>query len=197
MISFCIITEGKRPEKLFNLLASIALQGGGVETTIAVDSAKRGILGTLRNQAARASTGGILVVCDDDITFDPDFCQQIINYPGDWSVMLPKILSPDWSRYWDWRQWERQDCQRMLDYNQPDNGMIIPTGAAVIVKRDVWTQVQWSETIRFYEPPCEDIDWGLHLHSCGYKMTSNPLCICHHDDVRYSQRGDCVMRITA
>ena len=195
MISFCIITDNRRPEKLHNLLASIELQGVEMETTIAVDSMRRGLLGSLRNQAARASRGDILVVADDDIVFHADFCKQIHAYAGEWSVMLPRIETNDGGRYWDWRLWYGNNGQRMEDYTCPDAGNVIPCGALVIVRRKVWEAVNWSETSRFYDPVCpEDIDWGERLHKAGYTMTSNPLCIALHDDPRYKQYGASVLR---
>jgi GT2 family glycosyltransferase len=196
MISFCIITDGRRPEKMHALLGSIrSLRIPNAETLIAYDTNCDGRLGCLRNHACAAARHEILAVLDDDTRLEADFINAIVNFPRPWQIMLPAILNPDGSRYWDWRQWNSPADQRMVNYCVEDTGQIIPCGAAVIVRRAVWQAVPWDETIGFYqEPYAEDIDWGIRLHQAGYRMTSNPECIVHHDDARYYQVGAGVMR---
>jgi len=196
VISYCIITKGDRPDKLAALIESIKTTPYtyDFEINIAVDAMDEGRLGALRNQVCRSAKYPILAVCDDDLILDYDFIQGLIGFTQPWDVMCPKVLNPDGSRYWDWREWDGYDKQMMVDYAEPDDGTIIPPGCFVLLKRDVFDNVQWSETIPFYTPPFEDIDFGIRLHEAGYKCTMNPFMTVHHNDERYYQTGNVVMK---
>lgn len=195
MISFCVITDGKRPDKLGALLASITAQNiPDAETIITYDTNHQGLLGKMRNTACSAARNDILVVSDDDITLSPDFYKAVTDFGEAWNIMCPRVLSPDGSRYWDWRYWRGNGGQGMVDYSIPDDGHIIPPGCFVILRRRVWHCVKWSETLGFYQPPGEDIDYGIRLHDAGYRMTCNPAAVVYHNDPRYYQVGDFVLR---
>jgi GT2 family glycosyltransferase len=185
MVSFCVITQGNRPDKLNALIQSVKGRG---EITIVVDALDEGFLGALRNRACKASNGDILVVCDDDIVFDDGFCDAVLGF-GEFDVMCARLLNPDGSRYWDWREYPN----KMLDYNVTDTGNICPPGALVVLKREVFENVQWDETIGFYQPPYEDVDFAARLHAAGYSCKMNVNAKALHDDDRYYQDGDVVV----
>jgi len=190
VISYAIITKGDRPDKLKALIDSIRTQPHECEITIAVETGA-GCLGLLRNQVCRSAKYPILAVCDDDLILDSDFIPGLLGFTEPWGVMCPKVLNPDGSRYWDWRE-VTENGQRMLEYHIPDAGNMIPPGCCVLLKREVFEHVKWDETIPFYTAPFEDIDFGIRLHEAGYKCTMNPFMTVHHNDERYYQTGNTV-----
>jgi hypothetical protein len=191
-ISYCIITKGDRPEKLAALIESINTTPYtyDYEITVAVETGHK-CLGLLRNQACRSAKYPILAVLDDDLILDSDFIKGIENFGDDWDVMCPKVLNPDGSRYWDWRE-VTENGQRMVDYHIVDAGNMVPPGCCILLKREVFECIQWDETIPYYTAPFEDIDFSRRLHAAGYICKMNPLSTVHHNDPRYYQVGDVV-----
>jgi Glycosyltransferase like family 2 len=197
MISFCIITKGDRPEKLAAEINSIKVMNiSDCEIYIAVDVDDSGRLGMLRNQACRAARGEILIVCDDDLLFGALFYDSIVSFTRlwEWDILCPCLLNPDGSRYWDWREVQEDGSQMMVDYSQPDNGLICPPGAVVVLKREVFKKVQWNESLKYYQPPYEDIDFARRLHSAGYKCMMSKRSTVYHYDPRYHQKGQIVVK---
>lgn len=192
MLSFCVISKGDRPDKLNNLIQSVKALQTESEIIIAIDANDEGLLGKLRNKATQAATGDYIIVSDDDIVFDVDFYRGLLEYGDQWDVLCTRLLNPDSSRYWDWRAVEEDGKQYMVEYDIPDNGLICPPGALVLLKP--YIGMGWSETIKFYEPPYEDIEFARRLHKMGYVVKFNPYSTAYHDDPRYYQAGDVVMR---
>lgn len=193
MISFCVITDGKRPYRLADMLDSIrALALEDCEINIAVDNGEA-CLGKLRNQVCRKALGDVLVVADDDLLFDADFAKELESFPGDWDVLCPKLLNPDGSRYWDWR-WNKDGAQKMMPYDFVDDGFICPPGAVVVMKSHVFEKAQWRNDLKYYEPPYEDIEFSRRLHEAGYSCKMNPKMVVTHNDTHYTQRGEVVVR---
>src|SRR5262245_8813945 len=94
--SFCIITNGKKPEKLRTEIESIRalnipnyeiLLGGeppagfgDLKVVPAVDAARNGRLGEMRNRLIEAARYDHLVIADDDLIFHPDFYLGLLHY---------------------------------------------------------------------------------------------------------------------
>lgn len=194
MISFCVITDMKREFKLKALIHSIHNMtfGEDYEIIIAVDNGEHK-LGKLRNQACRGALGDILVVCDDDLVFDTEFYKELAEYPYAWNVLCPRLLNVDGSRYWDWR-WRNGDSQKMVSYDQPDDGSICPPGAITVLRRAVLEKASWRNDLKYYEPPYEDVEFARRLHEAGFMCTMNPRMVVYHNDSRYTQEGNIVVK---
>lgn len=211
-ISFCIITNGCRLRKLNNLLDSIEmLQIPRCEVIISGSlnsipdksslnivycknefSAKHGFLGKMRNDAVKSARYDLLVIVDDDVTFENDFYTELMQFleNNSFDVLCTRFLNPDRSRYWDWAI-ENDKEQKLIKYqqNHPD---VYVTGGRCIIKRDIALKVPWNESLGFYEK--EDVDFSKRVKHAGYSITINPRLTIIHNDWRYTQRKDMVRR---
>jgi len=206
-LSFCIITDGRRPEVLRRELASIrSLTGVRTECIVAgrvppdlgedvhvieaPDLADAGRLGAMRNLAVRHAVAPICVVCDDDMTFHPDFADGVATMQGDFDVLCVRLLNPDGTRFWDWATIGGPTGHRLLEYSETDPWVYV-TGGLAILKRDVAVQVPWHETLGFYQQ--EDVEWSRRVQQAGYRIRFTPAATVTHQDDRYTQVG-AVMR---
>lgn len=195
-ISFCIITDFRRPEKLAHQIESIRALGiPDYEIRVAVDGPRTGYLGRLRNQAASGARFDVLVITDDDVYFHDDFYTGLLEYGDDWDILLPRLLNPDGSRLFDWCTFGGPTGHHMRPYGTPDDGYAVPTGGVIILRQAVFERVRYSESMKFYEGIGEDYDYGQRLHAAGYVLKSNPLSTLTHDDpTYYSPDGLIVLR---
>lgn len=205
MISFCIITDGKEPDKLETLIDSINALGceseiivsGNPHVGTAADllvpmptTAKQGRLGALRNAAVYYADGDIIVVIDDDMILEEGFDAAILEYEGEWDVMSCRILNPDGTRYWDWKA-HHNGKNWLLDYNS-ESDYVSLTGGLTILKAHVWEIVKWNDELGFNQS--EDVDFTNRLKSAGFKIVMNPKATITHD-APYTQQGVGVRRI--
>lgn len=143
--SFLIITNGKRPRKLLSEIESIRslripefeiLVGGeppadlpeGVGAVLAIDAARNGRLGEMRNALTSVAKYSRLVIVDDDFIFHEDFYIGLQRYGDDWEALSVRILNPDGSRFWDWATHGGPRGHVLLDYDDSDDHVYI-TGA--------------------------------------------------------------------
>lgn len=206
-ISFCLITNGKRPEKLRCEIESIRalgipeyeiLVGGevpaGFEDVIivpVVDGARNGRLGEMRNRLVERARFPHLVVADDDMVFHKDFYAGLQRFGPDYEVQCVRLLNPDGTRFWDWATCGGTKGQRLLAYGDHDSH-IYPTGGFCVIKAEVARQVRWDESRGFYQG--EDVDFAARLRNRGITISCNRFSTVTHDDPRYTQRGDQVVR---
>ncbi|MEW6304181.1 MAG: glycosyltransferase family 29 protein [Verrucomicrobiota bacterium] len=206
--SFCLITNGRRPEKLHAEIASIRalnmprceiLVGGepppGLDADIrvvpAVDAARDGRLGEMRNRLVEAARYDHLVVADDDLLFHEDFFRGIQAFGPDWDVMCVRLLNPDGTRFWDWATHGGPRGHRLLDYTETDPHLYV-TGGLCIMKAHVAGRVAWDDGRGFYQG--EDLDFSARLRAAGIVPRFNPHSSVTHDDPRYTRRGHVVAR---
>lgn len=205
--SFCIITNGKRPEKLGRLLDSIRalaipeveilLAGeppeGFAEADVTVvpreDAARNGRLGEMRNAMTRIARHDHLVVTDDDMIFHPDFHTGLQQFGDDWDVLCCRLLNPDGTRYWDWTTHGGPRGHILLEYDEYDPYLYI-TGGLCIMKAHVADQVQWDDHRGFYQ--MEDVDFSHRLTAAGFRVRFNRFSTVTHDDPRHHQVGQIV-----
>lgn len=210
-ISFCIITDGRRPEKLRREVESIfsleipefeILVGGNPPADLVhpairakrmIKHAQQGHLGALRNGLCRIARFSRLVVADDDLRFRPDFYRGLEAYPGDYDILCVRLLNPDGSRYWDWAAHKGKLEQVLLDYDATDDDVYV-TGGLCIMKASVFKTVQWDETLQIGQG--EDVDFSRRLHAAGLRITFNHRCTVIHDDPRNTQVGNVVARVS-
>jgi hypothetical protein len=217
MISFCIITDGKEPDKLqrqvdsiwairdlpeFQIVIAGSLPyefnhpaGQGITYVPMKHTAKQGRLGALRNGACQAARGELLVVSDDDMEFMSEWWEGVSRlYWGPmsptWDVMSCRILNPDGTRYWDWKCHEN-GMNWLLDYKLNDTRVSL-TGGLTIMKRRVFEAVQWNNELGFNQ--AEDVDFSNRVKAAGFKIVFNPeSTIIHHGP--YTQIGMGVHRL--
>jgi glycosyltransferase involved in cell wall biosynthesis len=207
-ISFCIITHGRRPEKLRREIESIRaldipnyeiLVGGDISFELPAGvvfvpiraAARAGRLGEMRNRLAERAVYDHLVIADDDLLFHPGFYQGLIAFGEDYEVMCVRVLNPDGTRFWDWATQGGPRGHKLLDYSETDPCCYV-TGGLCIMKSDVAARVKWSEQLVFYGG--EDLDFSRRLRAEQVVPRFNPRCVVTHDDSRYTQIGDVVLR---
>lgn len=205
-ISFCIIADGKEPDKLAAEVASIRaleipdfemLIAGepppmpGCELLLMPEDARAGRLGAMRNALCKASIGNVLVVADDDMLFHEDFYRGLLEYGDGFDVLNCRILNPDGTRFWDWAANGGPRGHSLMDYGEVDPWVYI-TGGLCIMRREVFEKVQWDGTLGFYQG--EDIDFSERVKVAGFKIAFNPHSTVTHDDPRYTQVGNGVIR---
>lgn len=156
-LSFCIITIGSQPEKLNLCLKSIEsnfvdsdieyeiiLVGNNIpklnykNLKIIKDNEYVKFLGKRKNIATENSSGDILVHCDDDIIFNPDWLSNFLLFNSkntNWKILGNKILLPDGFRYWDRCTFKPNHMMVEYDYFS-DSDVFYQTGCFSICKKD-------------------------------------------------------------
>lgn len=207
-ISFCIITDGKEPAKLQALMDSICniydvpsfeiiivgcLSPLTMGPYLGIDmpsAARQGRLGALRNRAAGAASGDIIVVSDDDMFFDPSWYHGLVILdPSSWDVLSCVIQNPDGTRYWDWK-WHEGGINALMDYNETSPNVSL-TGGLVIMKREVFQKIQWDNDLGFNQ--AEDVDFSNKLKAAGFRIEFNPHSKIIHNGP-YTQKGRGVVK---
>ncbi|HXP89748.1 MAG TPA: glycosyltransferase [Fibrobacteria bacterium] len=204
--SFCIITNGKRPEKLRDEIRSIReleipgvriLVGGeppegfsdpGVEIVAVVDAARNGRLGEMRNRLVERTDSDIVVVADDDMLFHPDFRDGIVSAGPDFDVLCPRLLNPNGSRYWDWAVFRGhgEENHHLIPYGDSSPDVYV-TGGLCVARRGVFEVAKWDEGRGFYQE--EDIDFSARLKKAGLRIGCAPGATVTHRDPRHVQWG--------
>ncbi len=207
-VSFCIITDGRRREQLRSTITGILAQADGATEVIlsgdvpdelmaelptsvrvvpCVDAAHTGRLGAMRNAACSAAQYDLLVVCDDDMRFAPDFCVQLRRVPREsYDVLCVRLLNPDGSRFWDWATFGGPRGHCLLDYDETDDHVYV-TGGLAIMHAAVFAEVPWDDARGFYQ--AEDVEWSSRVRAAGFRIGFDPLPQVTHADARYTQHG--------
>jgi GT2 family glycosyltransferase len=190
-ISFVVITDGKEPAKVQAQIDSIkALAIPEYEVLVVRDKDLSGKLGKLRNAGCNAAIYDVLVVSDDDMIFHDDFYSGLLEYSDDFEVLSCRILNPNGTRYWDWKE-HINGKNQLLEYGTTSPHVSL-TGGLTIMKREVFDRVKWDETLVFYQ--AEDVDFSERLKEAGIDITFNPNMTVTHDDDAYTQNGNVVVR---
>ncbi len=207
--SFCIITNGKRPEKLECEIQSILaldipeveiLLGGEppegfvhpqVQVYLMADASRQGRLGEMRNCLCHLARWEHLIVVDDDMLFQPDFYRGLQDFGEDYDVLCVRLLNPDGTRYWDWATHGGPTGHHLLDYAETDPFTYV-TGGLCVMKAAVFKAVQWDEARGFYQG--EDVDFSGRLHAAGLSIRFSGQSTVVHDDSRYTQCGNQMVR---
>jgi hypothetical protein len=207
--SFCIITNGKRPEKLVREIQSIRaleipafeiwLSGippegwsdPEVKVVLREDAARNGRLGEMRNAICRQANFDHLVVADDDLLFQPGFYRGLQAFGEDYDVLCTRLLNPDGTRYWDWATHGGPTGHHLLDYDADDPDVYV-TGGLCIMKTAVFERVQWDEGRGFYQG--EDLDFSGRLRAAGFRIRFCKGSTVIHDDPTMTQLGDLIIK---
>jgi hypothetical protein len=210
-VSFCIITDGRRPALLreeIDSIAALALPAceiivAGIVTDETAASlgavteprvtvlpaaafARGGHLGALRNLACAHARYDTLVVADDDMHFHSDFAAALEPLRDDADIVCVRLLNPDGTRYWDWATYGGPRGHVLLDYGEPDTHVYV-TGGLAIMRATVHDAVRWDSARGFYAG--EDLDWSARVRAAGFRIRHCPRATVTHNDTRYTQRG--------
>jgi glycosyltransferase involved in cell wall biosynthesis len=205
LVSFCVVTGGRRPEKLERLVRSIRGQNipryeiiiagnphhiDGVTLLPLVPEAAGGKMGILRNAAARTAGGDLLVSLDDDIILHPTWWAGLSSQGETPPIMTPRILLPDGTRFWDHAtSGDSPGGQRILNRDESDPSLYMTGGGGWVMTRDTFRAVQWNDEDEFYKGTGEDTGFSLRARAVGLTPTHNPQCIVYHDDWKYTGFG--------
>lgn len=200
--SFCLITDGRRPDRLREELASIRALGLAPSEIVVVghvpeglgddvrviqrpDLAFTGRLGAMRNAACAVARYDTLVVADDDMLFHPEF-GDALREGGEWDVLCVRLLNPDGTRYWDWATIGGPRGHVLLDYDDTDDHVYV-TGGLAVMRASVHEVVPWDDGRGFYQG--EDVEWSSRLRAAGMRIRFNARGMVTHQDPRYTQDG--------
>ncbi len=215
MITFGIITNGKRPEKLEAEVSSIQrLNITDYEILIAgllppfsplteaaalipaafipMDAAAEGgHLGAMRNALCKAAKGDILAITDDDIVYQADFYTGLQKYGDDFDILCTRLLNPDGTRNWDWVTKGGPRGHILLNYWENDPYLYC-TGGRIVMKREIFAKVQWDEQKGFNQE--EDVDFSKRAKAAGISIKMNKYSTLVHDDPSYTSAGHLVYK---
>jgi len=208
-VSFCIPTNGKRPEKTELTIKSIKAQTGkpveiilcgdvdsfkhieGVTLVDRKEEAHSRKVALLRNKAAEVAKYNVIAWCDDDIVLDNSWLQNTIHYSKNngWNVLGNKVLSPDGTRYWDRAT---LNPHNLVSYSHPNyDKALYQSSAFFLVKKQVWNNVKWDEKKLVYGDRegniPEDVQYSIDLKNNSYTFEFNQDSLVWHFDESYFQ----------
>jgi len=210
-LSFCIPTNGKRPEITKKLIKSIKKQKwqdikheiilcgkienfnnlNGIKIIDRSFEAENRKVAVLRNAAALSASYDTIVFCDDDIVLPDTWLEDTISFSktNPWNVLSNKILSPDGTRYWD-RAILNPHIMVDYDHTEEDTNLY-QTSCFFMIKKEVFDKVKWDETKLVYadrqgEIP-EDVQYSLDLNKAGFTLSFNQSAMVWHCDFSYTE----------
>ncbi len=199
--SFCVISAGKRPEKLARLIKSIHKQNipayeiivAGVAQPRAdivqvamPEAAQSGKIATLRNAAAERSRYDHLVFVDDDVVFLDGWYAELAPHVEKYDLLSTRFLNLDGTRFWDWSTIGGPKGHVMLDYDEWDPYIYL-TGGLLVTSAKVWETIRWDDRRGINQ--FEDVDFSKRAREAGFKFFCCRASVAVHDDPRYTQIG--------
>ncbi|MEE9392056.1 MAG: glycosyltransferase family A protein [Planctomycetota bacterium] len=201
-LSFCVITNGERPEKLRRLISSIEAQripsyeiivagrppsDPRIRQVKAEAAADCGRLGPLRNVCIQAATGDWVVVLDDDFLLVKDWYENLQALRPTKDLLSSEVRLPDGSRFWDHTTIDGPRGHAILDAEEQDEFRYVTGGGGWLISRRALAASEWSEELAFNE--AEDVDFSRRLQGMGFQVASARGLVCIHADERYTSIG--------
>ena len=211
-ISFCISTNGAKPEKtkleiqsIKNTMSNveipfeIILAGDttnfndidGIKLIDAADDAHNGRLAKMRNIAGEHVNNEVVVFIDDDLIFEDTWGQRLVEFSkaNGWNILGNKVLLPDGGRYWDRAT---INPHKMIDYDDElPPGTLYQSGCFWILRTDVYKQTLWDSSIEFYAERNggvnEDVEYSLRLQKLGFTISFDKDNLVWHNDDSYAE----------
>jgi hypothetical protein len=146
----------------------------------------------MRNRLVERTQYDHTIVADDDMLFHADFYEGLRRFGETYDVMCVRLLNPDGTRFWDWAASGGQEGQSLLDYGASSPSLYV-TGGLCIMKAWVSRLVRWDDQRGFYQR--EDVDFSQRLREARLGVRFNPYCTVTHNDTRYSQLCNIVLRL--
>jgi len=205
--SFCIITNGKRPELLRMVIRSIQAQPvatyeiiisgayhaePGVVYVAAEDAAAEGRLGEMRNRAVALAQYENIVLLDDDILLSPGWYAAFMAYSKPFDILTSQIRLPDGGRYFDHVTTGGPKGQAFLDEDEDDDFVYMTGGGGWVMKSHVSRSVSWNPDKFFYQE--EDVDFSRRCQAQGYKISHHRKMVVYHADPTYTNIGRALKR---
>ena len=209
-ISFCIPTNGSRPEKTNLTIKSIQKEMGdfpheiiiagdvsefrdncGVTLVDKSNEAHSRKVAALRNAAADNSRFETIVWCDDDIIIGSGWLQNTLEFSSNsgWNVLGNKILNPDGTRHWDRAT---LNPHLMVNYAHPEyDKKLYQTSGFLLIRKKVFNRIRWDEQclIRGDQEGkiSEDVKFSLDLIKNGFNLSFNQNSEVWHNDNTYTE----------
>ena len=209
-ISFCIPTNGAKPEKTKQTIKSIQKEMGDfpheiiiagdienfkdTEGLVLVDKnqeAHSRKVASLRNASGDRASFDIIAWLDDDILVGSGWLKNTLKHSENngWNVLGNKLLNPDGSRHWD-RATLKPHV--IVDYDHPEyDTNLYQTSGFIMIRKKVFEKVRWDEEclIRADQEGgvSEDIKYSLDIHKAGYSLSFNEAATVWHNDDRYTE----------
>ena len=209
-ISFCISTNGAKPEKTKLEVQSIVNTMSQVDIPFSViiagdvtnfsdlkecilvdasDDAHNGRLAKLRNIAAEKVEVDTIVFVDDDFIFPETWAQRFLAYSKEsgWQVTANKILLPDGSRFWDRAT---ISPHKLVSYNHPTyDKKLYQTGGFWIMRADLYKDNLWDSSIEINAERTggvnEDVEMSLRMHNQNITLCFDDKNVVWHNDDSY------------
>lgn len=207
--SFCIITDGTRPDLLRMVIRSIRAQSlaayeiiicgayhaePGIIYVAAEAAAASGRLGEMRNMAVASAHHEHVVMLDDDIILAPDWHAAFTAYGKPFDILTSRIRLPDGGRYYDHATAGGPKGQAFLDDHEEDAFVYMTGGGGWVMKRHVAETVAWDPGKAFYQG--EDVDFSRRCQVRGYEISHHRGMIVYHADPTYTNIGRALKRRT-
>ena len=209
-ISFCIPTNGAKPEKTRLTIKSIKRElgdfpheiiiAGDVENFKNVDGvtlvdkseeAHSRKVATLRNAGGDSSQYDTIIWLDDDVILGEDWLKNTLEYSktNGWNVLGNKVLLPDGGRYWDRATLKPH---RIVDYDHPEYDKdLYQSSAFMLVRKEIFKNVRWDDNCLVYADReggiPEDVKFSLDLIKAGYNISFNESATVWHNDDSYCE----------
>lgn len=160
-----------------------------------LEAADTGKLGRMMNHLAGRAQYNTVVLMDDDIILCNGWFESLYAYISehpDYDILAFPLKNTDGSRFWDWALVDPvSDYSRLLPIDcQTDQNYV--TGGMVCFRKNVWLHLPWNHELAFYKR--EDVEWTQRAHSLNYKINFCSNSFVYHNDGRYFQVGDRVVR---
>ena len=217
-ISFCISTNGAKPEKtkleiksIHNTMKEVSIPYeiivAGAPTQFldmnivpvhTPDDANNGLLAKLRNNAGEVANHDVLVFVDDDFIFPETWASRFLEYSSEvgWNVTANRILLPDGGRFWDRATYQPH---KLVPYDHPFyDRALYQTGGFWIMRRKVYDKHKWDSSLPIYADkqgkPNEDIEMSMRMYKNGILLCFDvENTVWHHDD-SYSEWGELTLK---
>ena len=209
-ISFCIPTNGAKPEKTLLTIKSIKRELGdfpheiiivgdvenfknidGVTLVDKAEEAHSRKVATLRNAGGDASQYDTIAWLDDDVIIGKDWLENTLEFSRTtgWNVLGNKVLLPDGGRYWDRATLKPH---RMVDYDHPEyDKQLYQSSAFMLVRKETFKNVRWDDNCLVYADRQggipEDVKFSLDLTKAGYNISFNEFATVWHNDDSYCE----------
>ena len=223
-ITFIIITNAGKPKKLLSQIDSIHNQKipdyeiivSGDKKDIelpslnltfieAIDDAKNGGLGAMRNKACAIAKYDNLVISDDDMFFPKSWYNTLCSYKKEFDILTPLVRLPDGTRFWDKCSYQSPKYgHSVLEDEEEDDHIYMSGGQSWIMKKKIWESVKWDESLIIYVmknlkdyrdgKDNEDTDFARRCREYGYKISHMSSLEVIHDDSSYTSVGRFVRR---
>ncbi|MDD5284664.1 MAG: hypothetical protein PHD54_02295 [Desulfuromonadaceae bacterium] len=205
--SFCIITNGKRPELLRMVIRSIQAQSvatyeiiisgayhaePGIVYVAAEDAAAEGRLGEMRNRAVALAQYENIVLLDDDIILSPRWYAAFMAYSKPFDILTSQIRLPDGGRYFDHVTTGGPKGQAFLDEDEDDDFVYMTGGGGWVMKSHLARSVSWNPDKFFYQE--EDVDFSRRCQAQGYIISHHHGMLVYHADPTYTNIGRSLKR---